>query len=124
LAAAGALLLGSGCLYLPSKSGTGRVLVVGIGLVSIHDWTNSPLVATSTQVLGLEVSNRPGLKFGLGYASSVVTTASDGAEDVRAEVSHWPFGPLRIRVDRAALSPSLSPFPLNPNNDPSPLDTP
>jgi len=123
-AAAGALLLGSGCLYLPSKSGTGRVLVVGIGLVSIHDRTNSALVATSTQVVGLEVSNRPGLKFGLGYASSVVTTASDGAEDVRAEISHWPFGPLHIRVDRAALSPSLSPFPLTPNDDASPLDTP
>ncbi len=122
--AAGALLLGCGCLYLPSKSGTGRVLVVGIGLVSIHDRTNSALVATSTQVLGLEVSNRPGLKFGLGYASGVVTTVSDGAEDVRAEVSHRPFGPLHLRVDRAVLSPSLSPFPLTPTDTPSPRDNP
>lgn len=113
--------LGCGCLYLPSKSGTGRVLVVGIGLVSIHDRTNVPLTATSTQVLGLEVSDRPGLKVGVGYASSVVTTATDGAEDVRAEVSHWPFGPLKIQVDRATLAaPTNSPPPSETVTPPKP----
>lgn len=113
--------LGSGCLYLPSKSGTGRVLVVGIGLVSIHDRTNAPLTATSTQVLGLEVSDRPGLKVGVGYASSVVTTASDGAEDVRAEVSRWPFGPVKIQVDRATLAaPTNSASPTQDTSPPKP----
>lgn len=97
------------------------MLVVGIGLVSIHDRTNRAVVATSTQVLGLQVSDRPGLKLGLGYASGVVTTVSDGAEDVRAEVSHWPWGPLKIEVDRARftnLTPVFSlpttPSPSNP----------
>jgi hypothetical protein len=98
----------TGCIYLPSKSGTGRVLVVGIGLVSINDRTNQAMVATSTQVLGLEVSNRPGLKFAAGYASGVVTTVSDGAEDVRAEVSHYPFGPVNVTVQKADLA-----FPTN-----------
>lgn len=79
------------------------------------------MAATSTQVLGVQVSDRPGLKLGLGYASGVVTTVSDGAEDVRAEVSHWPFGPLKIEVDRArfaeltnAFAPVATPAPLPP----------
>ncbi len=94
----------SGCIYIPSKTGTGHVLVVGIGVVSVNDRTNQALVATSTHVLGMQVSDRPGLKFGLGYASGVVTTVSDGAEDVRAEISQCPFGPLTVTVQNATLS--------------------
>ncbi len=105
----------TGCLYLPSQNGTARVLVVGIGLVSVHAPTNQALVATSTQVLGVEVSNRPGLKFAAGYASGVVTTVSDGAEDVRAEVSHWPFGPVNVTVQKADLA-----FPTNETEPPNP----
>lgn len=105
----------TGCIYLPSKSGSGRVLVVGIGLVSVNDRTNQALVATSTQVLGVEVSNRPGLKFAVGYASGVVTTVSDGAEDVRAEVSHYPFGPVNVTVQKADLA-----FPTNETETPNP----
>lgn len=112
--------LGAGCLYLPSKSGAGRVLVVGIGLVSLHDRTNSALMATSTQVLGVELSDRPGLKMSVGYASSVVTTASDGAEDVRAEVSHWPFGPVKIQVDRATLAAPTNAFSPTETSTPPP----
>lgn len=109
------MVLLTGCLYFPSKNGTGRVLVVGIGLVTVNDRTNQALVATSTQVLGMEVSNRPGLKFGVGYASSVVTTVSDEAEDVRAEISHWPFGPVNITVQKADLA-----FPTNETEPPNP----
>ncbi len=114
-AALGALALLTGCIYLPSKSGTGRVLVVGIGLVTVNDRTNQAMVATSTQVLGVEVSHRPGLKFAVGYASGVVTTVSDGAEDVRAEVSHYPFGPVNVTVQKADLA-----FPTNETEAPNP----
>lgn len=124
LAAAAALLGLCGCLYLPSSSDTGRVLVVGIGLVSIHDRTRRAVVATSTQVLGLQVSDRPGLKLGLGYASGVVTTVSDGAEDVRAEVSHWPFGPLKVEVDHARFAGLTNVFALPTTPSPSNLEPP
>lgn len=103
LAFAALACLLTGCIYIPSKSGTGRVLVVGIGLVSVNDRTNQAIVATSTHVLGMEVSNRPGLQFGLGYASGTVTTVSDGAKDVRAEISQCPFGPLTVSVQSATL---------------------
>ncbi len=101
--AAALAFLVTGCIYIPSKSGTGRVLVVGIGLVSVNDRTNQAITATSTHVLGLGVSNRPGLQFGFGYASGTVTTVSDGAKDVRAEISQCPFGPLTVSVQSATL---------------------
>lgn len=93
----------SGCIALPSKSGTGRVLVVGIGLVTVNDRPDAAIIATSSQVLGMEVSDRAGLKFAVGYASGVVTQVSDGAEDVRAEVSRTPFGPVSVEVQTVKM---------------------
>ena len=79
------------------------------------DQPSPATVPLSTQVLGVEVSNRPGLKFSAGYASSAVTTVSDGAADVRAEVSHWPFGPVNVIVHKADLDfPRHEPATPNP----------
>lgn len=110
----------TGCIYIPSKTGTGHVLVVGIGVVSVNDRTNQALVATSTHVLGMQVSDQPGLKFGLGYASGVVTTVTDGAEDVRAEISQCPFGPLTITVQNATLSSSTNQTQMPKDHTPNP----
>lgn len=65
-------------------------------------------MVTDAQALGINVSDQPGLKFGVGYSSSTVLTVPDGtrAEDVRMEVSRRPFGSLKITTHSAKLKDS------------------
>lgn len=61
------------------------------------------MLATDMQALGLSISDRPGLKLGIGYSSSTVVTVADGAEDVRVEISKMPGGPIIIDTQSAIL---------------------
>lgn len=97
--------LSSGCsICLPGKNGTSHHLIIGIGVVSVNDSTNNSVVITDTSALGLTVTDRPGLKLGLGYASSFVLSVPDNAADVRVEVTKNMFGPMMINVPSAVLA--------------------
>jgi len=49
------------------------------------------------------ITDRPGLKFALGYAASQVVSVADGAEDVRVEVRRRPGGLITVEVPKAQL---------------------
>jgi hypothetical protein len=102
----------AGCaLPLRAPSGTTYHLIVGIGLVAVSDPEQTAAVVTQAQSLGVAISDRPGLKLGIGYASSTVTTVAEGAEDVRIEAADHPGGPLTVIIDKAQLAPRTPPVP-------------
>ncbi|MBI3784186.1 MAG: hypothetical protein HY270_12390 [Deltaproteobacteria bacterium] len=89
-------------------------LVVGFGLVRTKQAENSAVVATDARSLGVVISDRPGLKLGIGYAASTVVTVPPGAEDVRVEVSRQPFGPFVVDAAAAKTKTSESETGLQP----------
>lgn len=105
-------LLTVGCaIPVRCESGTTYHLIVGIGVVAVSDPDQSAAVVTQAQSIGVAISDRPGLKLGVGYASSMVTTVAEGAEDVRIEAADYPGGPLTVTVDKAELAPRPTPAP-------------
>ena len=104
----------SACSGIPIRGsdGTQYHVILGFGIVAVHDGCPSALVVSRAQALGISLSDRPGLRFGAGYSSSLVVSVADGAEDVRAEISALPSGALNVDAPRAQLrnaasSPSL-----------------
>jgi hypothetical protein len=81
-------------------------VVIGLGVVSVHENPKDAIVATDAQDLGLCITDRPGVKIAVGYLSSTVVSVADGAKDVRVEVTRRPFGPLRVEAAKAKLEPS------------------
>jgi len=78
-------------------------VIIGCGIVTVGESGKEALVATDVQAIGLSISDRPGLKVGLGYSSSTVVSVEDGAKDVRVEVSKRPGGPLIVDTQSAVL---------------------
>lgn len=101
------LLVTSSCIVsIPGKgseSNTSHHIVIGFGIVSVNEPENIALISTSTQVLGINLSDRPGMKLGVGYSSNTVITVPDGAEDVRVEVSQLPNKPFIVDTQSAIL---------------------
>jgi hypothetical protein len=94
----------TGCVVsVPGKDGSSRHVIIGFGIVSVNEAPEKAVIATDTHAFGVSVSDRPGLKFGLGYSSSTVVTVAPHARDVRVEVSKKPWGPLVVDTQRAAL---------------------
>ena len=109
MVAAAVVALLCGCsLCLPGKNGTTHHVIIGVGVVSVNESVSHAVVITDTNALGVTLTDRPGLKLGVGYTSSFVMTVPDNAQDVRAEVSRSMFGPLLIAVPRAVLVPYSS----------------
>jgi hypothetical protein len=104
-AAVTALICGclSGCLKVNDADGTTHHVILGFGVVSVKQAPDNAMTVTNSNVLGLHVTDQSGTKVGLGYSSTLTTTVSDGAEDVRAEIQRRPFGRLNIIVDKADL---------------------
>ena len=94
----------SACLAIPGRGGTTHIVVLGFGIVSVNDRNPNAVVATDTQALGVYVTDRPGLRLGVGYSSSVVVSVSGGAEDVRVEASRGPGGPLLVEAAHVKLA--------------------
>lgn len=93
-----------GCsICIPCKNGTTHHLIIGIGMVSINESIDSAIIITDVNAIGLTVTDRPGLKFGLGYTSSLVMAVPDNALDVRAEISKKIFRPILINISRTLL---------------------
>jgi hypothetical protein len=95
----------SGCICIPGKGGTRHYVIVGFGIVSVNE-SEDAITATQTQALGVSISDRPGLKLGIGYASSTVVTVAPGAEDVRVEISKRPGAPLIVDTQSAKFKQS------------------
>ena len=106
----GAAATATGCLDLrvPGRDGAVHHVIIGFGVVTENRSHETALLATSVQAVGVNISDRPGLKLGIGYSAATVVSVPDGAEDVRAEISRAPFGPLKIDVQRAVLGPAAS----------------
>jgi hypothetical protein len=88
---------------IPAGGGTTYHLILGFGVVRVNDANPSAAVVTDAQSFGLVVSDRPGIKLGLGYASSSVVSVPTEAKDVCVEVSRQPWGPLRVEAPAAGL---------------------
>lgn len=93
------------CIPITGTAGTKYHLIIGFGIIAINEADNA-VTATQTQGLGVSISDRPGLKLGLGYASSTVVTVAPGAADVRVEVSQKPGGPLIVDTPSAKFRQS------------------
>ena len=93
----------SSCVSIPGKGGTVHHLIIGFGIVSVNEPASPAVIATDSHILGMSISDQPGLKFAFGYSSSTVVSIPDGADDVRVEVSKVPGKPLVIDVPSAKL---------------------
>ena len=81
-------------------------MVIGFGVVSVPAIQQSVAVqAVKSQILGIGISNQPGVSLSFGYASNTVTKIPDGAEDVRVELSDRPGGPVTVDVAASKLEP-------------------
>lgn len=96
-------LLGGCVASIPGSGRTTHHLVIGLGVCSVNSGPNEAAIVTDVQAVGLSISDRPGLKFALGYSSGTVVTVSSGAEDVRMEISRRPGGPLIVESERTVL---------------------
>lgn len=77
--------------------------MIGFGMVSTSEAPRNAVVATDVTAFGITLSDRPGLKFGIGYTASTVVTVAPGASDVRVEVSKPYRGPLSVNIPSAAM---------------------
>jgi hypothetical protein len=93
----------SSCVSIPGKGGTVHHVIIGFGIVSVNEPPSHAIIATDSHILGMSISDQPGLKFAFGYSSSTVVSIPDGADDVRVEVSKLPGKPLIIDVPSAKL---------------------
>lgn len=98
-----------GCASIQSTDGVTYHLVVGLGVIRTKMDEESSVLATDSRSFGVVVSDRPGLKLGVGYASSTVVSVPDGARDVLVEVSRRPFGPLVIEAPASDVCPDALP---------------
>lgn len=93
-----------GCVVsVVGGNNTAHHVVIGFGMVSTNEAPNNAVVATDVKALGITLSDRPGLKFGVGYTASTVVTVAPGATDVRVEVSKPFGGPLTVNAPLAAM---------------------
>ncbi len=95
-----------GCCMTVSVDGedSQHYVILGIGVVSIpKPGTETAILATQSQALGLHISDQPGMKLGLGYSTSSTVAIPDHAEDVRVEISQRPGGPITVDSPKAHL---------------------
>ncbi|MBI5394110.1 MAG: hypothetical protein HZA91_02310 [Verrucomicrobia bacterium] len=103
-AAGGCVSVQDGHVVCRDKQGTTHHVIVGFGVVRVNESNPGAAVVTSTDALGIAVTDQPGLKVGLGYSSSTVVAVPDGATNVLIETSKQPCGPLRVSVPAAPVS--------------------
>jgi hypothetical protein len=101
----------TGCVTISGKNNSRYHIILGFGVVAVSDPDQSALVATDVHALGMTISDRPDVKFSMGYTSSAVVTVAAGAHEVRAEVARKPWGPLIVDTHSATLRQAL-PLPL------------
>lgn len=98
-----AAILSSCALPVRSNDDTTHYVILGFGVVSVHENSKDAIVATDTRDVGLCITDRPGVKVQVGYLASTVVSVADGAKDVRVEASRLPFGSLTVSTTKADL---------------------
>jgi hypothetical protein len=88
------MVLAGCCLSHKDERGTQHYLIIGLGMVSLNEKDNAVL-ATRLNSIGISLSNRPDLRFGLGYTSSLVVSIVPYA-DTLVELSQSPGDPITI----------------------------
>src|SRR5215211_7413229 len=71
------------CIAVPFQEGQDTIhyLVVGVGILTVPSpEAAAGVLATRVQALGVSVSDQPGLKLAIGYASSMTVAVPEGAE--------------------------------------------
>ncbi len=83
-----------------TKDGSRHYVIVGLGVVSLHDDIPG-VVAAPHHSLGASWVHDPssGPRAALGYASAQSVAVSPSSENVLVEVSHQPLGDLSVTVD-------------------------
>jgi len=81
-----------------------RYFVFGFGIVSVPQAQRTDIVATRMSALGISISSQPGMKLGIGYASSEVLAVPTGVDDVVVEATTCPSEGMLLRT-RALASP-------------------
>ena len=80
-------------------------MIVGFGVVSVpREPATNAIHVSKVQAVGLTVTDQPGLRVALGYASSMVSAIPPDV-DVRLEVSDRPLGPVTIRTNENQEAP-------------------
>ena len=78
------------------EDGTIHHLIIGVGVVSTKNKDDASSVqVTRSNVLGLHVSNQPGLKVGMGYLSSSTLRVPLDA-NLTIEVEEKPMGTIVV----------------------------
>ncbi|MFA6053442.1 MAG: hypothetical protein WC762_12700 [Methylobacter sp.] len=97
-------LILSGCaIPFKEKEGTSYHLIVGIGLIAVND-KNEAATVTNTRVIGISLSDQPGLKFAAGYSSNKVVTVSGSSKVVSLGVSESPLGDISINFNHMKVT--------------------
>src|ERR1700738_3997528 len=65
-----ALSASSCAVPVHSDHATTRYLIIGLGVVTVHENARDAIVATDAQSLGLSITNRPDFHISAGYLSS------------------------------------------------------
>lgn len=91
----------NGCISWKGEEGTIHHVILGFGIVRCNESTDKQVLATDTTAFGVSLSDRPGLKLGIGYASSTVVSVSSNARDVLVEVSKRPGHPIVVDTHHA-----------------------
>lgn len=90
-------LYGCACpIPIGNKNGTSHHMILGLGIVSVNDNNSEATVVTRSNAIGVALSNRPGLKFSVGYSSNKVLTISEKVDNVTIEVDHSPSGDITV----------------------------
>ena len=90
-------------MSVDGKNNTRHHIVIGFGMVSTNEAPRNAVIATDVNAFGITLSDRPGLKLGIGYTASTVVTVAPGASDVRMEVSKPFCGPLTVNIPSAEM---------------------
>lgn len=90
-------------MSVDGENNTKHHVVIGFGMVSTNEAPRNAVVTTDVTAFGITLSDRPGLKFGIGYTASTVVTVAPGATDVRVEISKPFGGPLTVNAPLAAM---------------------
>jgi len=87
-------LLLTGCASY-TKDGTRHTIVLGFGIVSTPAIPDAEVTAVKTSVVGVTLSDVPGLRFGVGYSSATSVVVNTNAQAI-IEINHGPFGAMKL----------------------------
>jgi hypothetical protein len=82
------------CVSHKDEKGTQHYLIIGLGMLSLSE-KDDAVLATRLNSIGISLSNRPDLRFGLGYTSSMAVSIVPYA-DTLVEISQKPGDPITI----------------------------